>query len=260
MLRAVQEFVRLGLEVLDADPLVGRQDSGGQDLDVAVVARVVLCHQRTKPAVVTLMRCLPRLPIAQLRFCFGHLEEPAKDEVQLDRHRLLTPQGSVVVEHATRSSVGTASDPSPHVRPTKSWIACFAAPSRQLGSAPVADEPVTSVSGTTGTDGRATRWAHTSSETDEKQSAVTLTGRNRRPGERAHVRRRDGSYDDQLPARVDDVATSLAAVNRCGDAPGIVVGDSPQRDDAGGSRCRDSHCQRRAPRLSPHGYRDRKDQ
>ena len=99
VLRAVQEFVRLGLEVLDADPLVGRQDSGGQDLDVAVVARVVLCHQRTKPAVVTLMRCLPRLPIAQLRFCFGHLEEPAKDEVQLDRHRLLTPQGSVVVEH-----------------------------------------------------------------------------------------------------------------------------------------------------------------
>ena len=36
---------------------------------------------------------------------------------------------------ATRSSTGTASDPSsPHVRRTKSMIACFAGPSRQLGS------------------------------------------------------------------------------------------------------------------------------
>ena len=47
---------------------------------------------------------------------------------------------------ATRSSTGTASAPS-QVRATKSTIACFAAPSRQLASAVVFDEPTISVSG-----------------------------------------------------------------------------------------------------------------
>src|SRR3954469_5765198 len=51
---------------------------------------------------------------------------------------------------ATRSSTGTASAPS-QVRATKSEIACFAAPSRQLARAVVFDEPTFSVLGTTAT-------------------------------------------------------------------------------------------------------------
>ena len=46
---------------------------------------------------------------------------------------------------ATRSSTGTASDPSPQARPTKSRIAFLAAPSCQLGNASVMDKAVTSV-------------------------------------------------------------------------------------------------------------------
>ena len=68
-------------------------------LHVGVVARVVLGHEPRQPGVVPLVGGLPRLPVAQRRVRLGHLDEPAQDEVELDRHRLLAPQRAVVVEH-----------------------------------------------------------------------------------------------------------------------------------------------------------------
>ena len=99
MLRAAQEFVGSRLEFLDADALVRRQDAGGQDLHLGLVARVVLCHDRAHPVVVAFVGGLPGLALAQRRVRLGHLHEPAQDEVELDRHRLLAPERAVVVEH-----------------------------------------------------------------------------------------------------------------------------------------------------------------
>jgi hypothetical protein len=99
MLCGAQEAVRLLLEIVDADPRVRGQDPSGQRPHVGVVPRVVLGHERTQPAVVALVGRFPRLPITQLRLRLRHRHESAKDEVKLDRHRLLAPQGAVVVEH-----------------------------------------------------------------------------------------------------------------------------------------------------------------
>jgi hypothetical protein len=133
VLRGAQEAVRGLLEVLHADPVVGRQDAARECSHVGVVTGVVLIHQGTEPAVVTLGYSLPWLPFSQLRPLGHHLRQAPQDEVELDRHRLLAPQRAVVVEHATRSSGGTAADPSaPHVRATKSTIARLVGPSRQL--------------------------------------------------------------------------------------------------------------------------------
>jgi hypothetical protein len=73
--------------------------AAGQDLDVGLVARVVLCQDRAQPAVVLLVGGLPRLALPQSGVGLGHLQESAQDEVKLDRHRLFTPQRAVVVEH-----------------------------------------------------------------------------------------------------------------------------------------------------------------
>jgi hypothetical protein len=40
-----------------------------------------------------------RLALTQRLVGLDHLDESAQDEVELDRHRLLAPQRSVVVEH-----------------------------------------------------------------------------------------------------------------------------------------------------------------
>ena len=99
MLCRTQESVRLGLEVLDADPLVGSEDAPGERVHVRVVARIVVSHQLPEPAIVALIRRLPRLAVTQVRVGLRHLAQPAENEIGLDRHRLLTPQGAVVVEH-----------------------------------------------------------------------------------------------------------------------------------------------------------------
>jgi hypothetical protein len=99
MPRAVQKLLGARLEVLDADAVERRQDAARQDPHVAVVAGVVLGDHRAQPGVVAFVGRLPRLPIPQPGVGLGHLDEPAQDEVELDRHRLLAPQGPVVVEH-----------------------------------------------------------------------------------------------------------------------------------------------------------------
>jgi hypothetical protein len=99
VLGAAQERVGLRLEVLDADAVVGREDARREDHHVGVVAGVVLLHELAEPGVVALVGGLPGLALAQPGICLSHLDEPAQDEVELDRHRLLTPQRAVVVEH-----------------------------------------------------------------------------------------------------------------------------------------------------------------
>ena len=75
------------------------QDATEERAHVRVVACVVLLHHLSQPGVVPLVRRLPRLPLAQLGIGLGHLGEPAKDEVGLDRQRFLAPERAVVVEH-----------------------------------------------------------------------------------------------------------------------------------------------------------------
>ena len=65
---------------------------------VGVVTCVVLVDHRAQPPVVMLMRGLPGLVAAQPRVGLRHLGQPAENEVSLDRHGLLAPQGAVVVE------------------------------------------------------------------------------------------------------------------------------------------------------------------
>ena len=98
-----------------------------------------------EPAVVALVGGLPGLALAQRRVGLGHLDEPAQDEVELDRHRLLAPQRAVVVEHRHALLDRDRLDPSaPLTRATKSTIACFAGPSRQLVSAASQDQRIAS--------------------------------------------------------------------------------------------------------------------
>jgi hypothetical protein len=67
----------------------------------------------------------------QSRVGLSHFDESVQDEVQLYRHRLLTPQRSVVVEHGY-----TVLDRDLLRGPrTNSTIARFAFPARQLGNA-----------------------------------------------------------------------------------------------------------------------------
>ncbi len=99
MLGRAQERVRLRLELLDADPRVGCEDACRKRAHVRVVARVVLGHQLGEPTVIALVCSFPRLALPQLGLRFGHRYEPPENEVELDRHRLLAPQRTVVVEH-----------------------------------------------------------------------------------------------------------------------------------------------------------------
>ena len=94
----VEELVRGRVELLDAHALVGLEDPAGEDAHVRVVAGVVLGHQPAQPGVIALVGGLPRLACAQRRVGLGHRRQPAQDEVALDRHRLLAPERSVVVE------------------------------------------------------------------------------------------------------------------------------------------------------------------
>jgi hypothetical protein len=98
MLRSAQEGIGLRLELLDADPLVGGKDTSQERPHVGVVARVVLGEHRPEPAIVALVRRLPGLTAAQPGVVPRHLIKPTENEVSLDRQRLLTPQGAVVVE------------------------------------------------------------------------------------------------------------------------------------------------------------------
>ena len=100
MLRAAQEAVGGILEVLDADSGIGRQDAPRQQPHIGVVAGIVLIHQSPEPAMVALGHGLPGLLGSKLRLRRHHLGETPKDEIQLNRHRLLTPQGAVIVEHS----------------------------------------------------------------------------------------------------------------------------------------------------------------
>ena len=133
MLSAPQEGVGRLLELVDADAGVRGQDAGRQRRQVGVVAGVVLGDDRTQPGIVALVSRLPRLTILERRVLLRHLLQPAQDEVELDRHRLLAPQRSVVVEHSDalleRHTRWTAP-----TRSTKSTIACFAGPSVQVDS------------------------------------------------------------------------------------------------------------------------------
>ena len=64
MLGTAQEGVRLLLEVVDADAGVGGEYSVHQCAHIGVVTRVVLGHQGTEPAEVSLGDGLPRLTLA----------------------------------------------------------------------------------------------------------------------------------------------------------------------------------------------------
>jgi hypothetical protein len=56
-------------------------------------------HDLPEPLVVLVVGRLPGLAGAQRGVLVGHGDQPAQDKVQLDGHRLLAPQGAVVVEH-----------------------------------------------------------------------------------------------------------------------------------------------------------------
>jgi hypothetical protein len=95
----VEEAVGGGLVVLDVHAREGLQHPAHEHLHVAVVAVVVLGDDVAQPAVVPVVGGLPGLAAVQLGVLFGHGGQPLEDEAELDRHRLLAPQGAVVVEH-----------------------------------------------------------------------------------------------------------------------------------------------------------------
>jgi hypothetical protein len=75
------------------------QDPTQEHLQVAVVAVVVLGDDLAQPVVVLVVGGLPWLAVAELGVLVGHGGQALEDEAELDRHRLLAPQGAVVVEH-----------------------------------------------------------------------------------------------------------------------------------------------------------------
>jgi hypothetical protein len=95
----VEMAVGGGLVVLDVHARERLEEPGQQDLQVGVVAGVVPGHDLVKPAVVPVVGGLPGLAVAQPRVLVGHGGQPLEDEAELDGHRLLAPQGAVVVEH-----------------------------------------------------------------------------------------------------------------------------------------------------------------
>jgi hypothetical protein len=99
ILRAAQVSLGLACEFLDGVAGIGRQQPGGQQLQVAVVAVVVLGDDAGHPCVVALHHGLPGLAPAQRRVRGGLAGDVGQLEAHLDRHRLLAPQGAVVVEH-----------------------------------------------------------------------------------------------------------------------------------------------------------------
>ena len=94
-----QKALGLGVELLDGDAPERGEDAGRERRQVGVVARVVLGEDRAQPAVVVLVCGLPGLAGAKLGIGLRHLDQPAEDEVGLDRQRLLAPQRAVVVKH-----------------------------------------------------------------------------------------------------------------------------------------------------------------
>jgi hypothetical protein len=129
MAGGAEELVGLGLELFHADVGERRQHPAGKHLQLAVITVIVLGDHVVEPPVVLGVGGLPGLTGAQGLILFGHDAQAAQDEVELDRRRLLTPQGAVVVE-----------DRDPVLRwdfgrhPPDSTVACLLAPSRQLGS------------------------------------------------------------------------------------------------------------------------------
>ena len=104
MLPGPQEGVGGARVVLDALAGEGLQHAGHQHTQVAVVAVVVLRDRVAQPGVVLLVGGLPGLLRAQRLVLLRHLGEPHQDEAELDRHRLLAPEGAVVV--VDRDSLG----------------------------------------------------------------------------------------------------------------------------------------------------------
>ena len=96
---AEDERGRIGLDQVDVLARAGSEDSADDDPGVRVVALVVLRERGTEPVIVALVRRLPGLALAKgcVGRCLGG--EAAEDVVELDRHRLLGPQGPVVVEY-----------------------------------------------------------------------------------------------------------------------------------------------------------------
>ena len=91
---------RVGRPRVLLDALAGErlEDAAHQHLQLAVVAVVVLRDRPPSQRVVLLVGGLPRLALSQRLVLLGHLGQTREDEAELDRHRLLAPEGAVVVE------------------------------------------------------------------------------------------------------------------------------------------------------------------
>jgi hypothetical protein len=87
------------MKTVDTDVGERGQHASRQRRHVGVVAGIVLADHRGQPAVVALIGRFPRLTGAEFLVGRGHLGQATQDEVELDRHGLLDPQGAVVVEH-----------------------------------------------------------------------------------------------------------------------------------------------------------------
>src|ERR1039457_5591847 len=126
MLRSAQESGGLRLESLEADPRVGGKNASKKRPDVSIVAGVVLGEDRPEPAIVALIRRLPGLTATKLGIGLRHFEQSAENEVSLDRHRLLAPQSSVVVEYGYsllgRHTVGHRTLDELHDRPPRGAV------------------------------------------------------------------------------------------------------------------------------------------
>ena len=95
----VQELVRGDRVLLHGHPVERLQEPAEQHLHVAVVAVIVLGDNLTQPRIVALVARPSTAADPSARVLLGHLGQPLEHETQLDRHRFLTPQRAVVVEH-----------------------------------------------------------------------------------------------------------------------------------------------------------------
>jgi hypothetical protein len=93
-----EERADLGGVVLDAHAPERLTHGAHHELEVAVIALVVLVHGGSQPSMVLLVGRLERLAAAERGVVLGHRRPATEGEIELDRHRLLAPQRPVVVE------------------------------------------------------------------------------------------------------------------------------------------------------------------